>query len=347
MSANVPLVTVVTVCRNARTLIQECMESVRRQRMPPGAIEYIVVDGLSDDGTLELVREAAQAGVVSRFVSEKDGGVYDAMNKGVRLAQGRYIALLNSDDWFHPDMLARSVQLAVTTGADYVVSDAWACSPQGQRLFRFRADLASIAWEAPYAHLSLVCRKEVYERLSGYDTSFRIAADYDLMWRMHRLPAKCAVLRAALSSYRLGGLSAGDNYGEVLTIYARNADAIRAQLYASRLNLIGFLAVCTSRLEQALQQRPVAERQQFLGQAKDVYQQIGLLEAVQHHRLTKVWERSLGGVIAAEETGQQVPASTRHVARRLRVRYVLQRHGLIATAQSVVDACAARVLRTV
>jgi glycosyltransferase involved in cell wall biosynthesis len=339
MSANMPLVTVVTVCRNARAHIRQCLASVQQQRMAPGAIEYIVVDGLSDDGTVELVREAAQAGVVSRFVSEQDGGVYDAMNKGLRLAQGKYIALLNSDDWFHPDMLARSVQLAEQTGADYVVSDAWACNPQGRRLFRFRADLASMAWEAPYAHLTLVCRKEVYARLNGYDTSFRIAGDYDLMWRLHRLPAKCAVLRGALSSYRLGGLSTGDNYGEVLTIYEKNADEIRERLRTSRLNLIGFLAVGTVRIVQALQQRVGGDRCAFLLRAHDVYQQMGLEHAVRTHRMERLWMRTMGAVIAAGAVDSLRGGDALAAARLLRARYVLGRHGGWATLTSVARAC--------
>jgi glycosyltransferase involved in cell wall biosynthesis len=338
MSETVPVVTVVTVCRNARAHIRECMASVQRQRFPQGAIEYLLVDGLSDDGTVELVREAARAGVVTRFISEKDGGVYDAMNKGVRLAQGRYIALLNSDDWFHPDMLARSIQLAEATGADYVVSDAWACNPQGRRLFRFRADLDSIAWEAPYAHLTLVCRKEVYARLNGYDTSFRIAGDYDLMWRLHRLPARCVVLRAALSSYRLGGLSSGDNYGEVLTIYAKNGDEIRERLRASRLNLIGFMAMGANWMAQALQQRSGEERQALLCRARDVYRLIGVDDAVRAHDLARTWDRTLGGVMLLSADGAASLARPLGVARRLRARYVLGRHGLGAVLSSAVYA---------
>jgi hypothetical protein len=342
MSGKRPLVTVVTVCRNAQAHIRACMESVRRQRMAPGAIEYLVVDGASDDGTLALVREAAQAGVVSRFISEKDGGVYDAMNKGVRLAQGKYVALLNSDDWFHPDMLARSVQRAEDTGADYVVSDAWACNSEGRRLFRFRVDLASIAWEAPYAHLTLVCRKEVYERLNGYDASFRIAGDYDLMWRLHRLPAKCSVLRAALSSYRLGGLSAGDNYGEVLTIYAKHAEEIRAQLCASRLNLVGFLAVTTPRLAMFLQRRSAEERQACLRRAQEVYRLIGVSDAVRIHGMDRAWRNTLEEVRSRCEEGPSMMAGPVGAARRLRASYVLRRHGIWATLDSIRRACLSR-----
>ena len=343
MNTPMPVVTVVTVCRNARAHIRECIDSVRQQKLPAEAIEHVVIDGLSDDGTAEIVQAAARTGLISRYVSEKDGGVYDAMNKGLRLARGQYVALLNSDDWYLPDMLPRSLQAATENNADYVVSDAWACDPSGRRVFRFRADPESSCWEAPYAHPTLLCRRDVYTRLNGYDASFRIAGDYDLMWRLRRLGYTCAVLRAGLTCYRQGGLSAGDNYGEVLAIYTKNAEQICAQLNSSKLSLVGFLAVGTQRLAQMLTQSTPAERPGLFRRAQEVYLQIGLLDAVQHYRMAGTWQHSLGGVIAVGVAGSSDFASQLGQARRLRARYVLQRHGLLAAGASAVRACVGHI----
>ena len=107
-----PLVTVITVCynllKNGRAgHFRQCLKSVSTQDYP--AIEHLVIDGASQDGTVEQLEQYARQGWI-RYISEPDTGIYDAMNKGIRLARGKYIAFLNSDDFWHrQDAVSASV----------------------------------------------------------------------------------------------------------------------------------------------------------------------------------------------------------------------------------------------
>ena len=110
------LVSIVTVCYNSEKTIRKTIESVLAQTY--GQVEYIIVDGASTDNTVAVAREYEeqfrQKGYTYRIVSEKDRGIYDAMNKGLALASGELIGIINSDDWYEPD--------AVKTAAEKVFS---------------------------------------------------------------------------------------------------------------------------------------------------------------------------------------------------------------------------------
>src|SRR5665213_3928425 len=92
-----PLVSVITVCRNSEAIISECIDSVNAQTW--NSLEHIIVDGASSDGTQRHIEKSRQQANsrLSQFVSEPDGGIYDAMNKAVKLARGRYVDILNAD----------------------------------------------------------------------------------------------------------------------------------------------------------------------------------------------------------------------------------------------------------
>ena len=111
-----PLVTVVTVCFNAARTLAQCVDSVLTQTYPN--VEYVVVDGSSDDGTVELLERYAEH--IDYFVSEPDSGLYNAMNKGLALASGEYILFPNADDWYVADAIEQLVAAASYANADVV-----------------------------------------------------------------------------------------------------------------------------------------------------------------------------------------------------------------------------------
>ena len=99
-------VSIITVSYNSAETIQDIIDSVRRQTYPH--IEYIVVDGGSTDGTVDILRENEE--VIDRWISEPDDGIYDAMNKGIRMSTGDIVEILNSDDWYKPEAVETAVR---------------------------------------------------------------------------------------------------------------------------------------------------------------------------------------------------------------------------------------------
>ena len=197
-----PTISVVTVCYNSERTIRRTLESVRGQTY--GNIEYVVVDGGSTDGTLAVLDEYRH--VIAKFVSEPDSGVYDAMNKGVRMATGDWIHILNSDDFY--------------AASDVLHNAAPALDPQRTNYFLMWREFADRsrdlqAWDfsrwrlfvsAFLPHPALIVHRKQYEEIGLYNTGYRIAADHDMILR---LTAKWAGLKhnMPLTVMLQGGLS--------------------------------------------------------------------------------------------------------------------------------------------
>jgi glycosyltransferase involved in cell wall biosynthesis len=180
------LVTVITVAFNSAATISRTIDSVAAQTYP--RLEYIVIDGGSVDGTVEVLRQ--REGDIDIWLSEPDRGISDAFNKGIALASGQFIALVNSDDWMDPDHITRAVASLQATAADFAfgnllvhgVGNAPQHTIDGDPCYARRIRHAM----PDLSHPSLVCRREVYERYGLYDTKLRIAMDYDWLLRGHR-----------------------------------------------------------------------------------------------------------------------------------------------------------------
>lgn len=180
-----PLVTVVTVCLNSDRTIGATLRSVAAQDWP--RIEHVVIDGGSRDRTLDIVR--SEGAHVARVVSEPDRGIYDAMNKGLAAASGQVIAFLNADDAYSGPGVLRTVVQELRQGSlDAVFGDVeyFRASDPGRvvrryRSDRFRPDRIAYGWMP--AHPALFVRREVFERFGPFDTSYRIAGDFELVAR--------------------------------------------------------------------------------------------------------------------------------------------------------------------
>jgi glycosyltransferase involved in cell wall biosynthesis len=208
----------VTACYNSAATIRDTLESVAAQTHPH--IEHIVIDGGSTDATLDIVR--ASGARVARVVSEKDSGIYNAMNKGVRLATGDVIGTINSDDFYaDPGVIARVAQVFAETGADCVFGDLEYVHPADPTkvLRRWRSQpyvpgAFQRGWHP--AHPTFFARRELFERLGGFDESLRISSDYELMLRfMEPGRARSAHLASVLVKMRDGGVS-NRTFGNIL-----------------------------------------------------------------------------------------------------------------------------------
>ncbi|MBL8350013.1 MAG: glycosyltransferase [Burkholderiaceae bacterium] len=203
-------ITVITVTYNGGRTLVEALDSVARQTHPD--IEHIVIDGGSTDGSLALIKR--HGAHIAHMVSEPDKGIYDAMNKGLRMASGELVGFLNSDDTFATDDAIEQVARAASHGRpDAVFGDLVYVDPsRSQSTVRYwRAGNFSLAklrlgWMPP--HPTLYVRRDVIGRIGPFDARLRIAADYEFMLRLLSQPGlKVAYVPKVLVRMRLGGIS--------------------------------------------------------------------------------------------------------------------------------------------
>jgi glycosyltransferase involved in cell wall biosynthesis len=178
-------ISVITVCYNSAETIGHTLRSVREQIY--GNIEHIVVDGMSTDNTLDVV--AAEGKHVAKLISEKDSGIYDAMNKGITLATGDVIGFINADDFYASASVLTDVAAAFEKNAtDSCYGDlCYVSQSDPTRIVRYwrSNDFLPRSFEAGWCppHPTFFVRRSVYERLGGFNLSFKIAADFELMAR--------------------------------------------------------------------------------------------------------------------------------------------------------------------
>lgn len=181
-------VSIITVAYNAARTLRDTMLSVLRQTY--ANIEYIVVDGGSTDGTMDIVRSLeTDFGGRLRYVSEPDGGIYDAMNKGIRMATGDVVGLLNSDDYFTSDDVVERLAAAFDDHTDAVYGDVhYIRDGHPEECVRYYSSKRFrplwLRFGFMPAHPSFYARRSVYDRAGGYKRNYAIGADYEMMVRL-------------------------------------------------------------------------------------------------------------------------------------------------------------------
>ncbi|MDH3380504.1 MAG: glycosyltransferase [Gammaproteobacteria bacterium] len=204
-----PLVTVITVVRNSESTIEQCMLSVLEQTYDN--IEYIIIDGGSSDGTPTLLRRYVDN--IDYVVSQKDRGIYYAMNKGLSLATGDYILFLNSDDWYTPDAVSKLINSALKTGVDVTHADAMLI--ENGQTYRMTAWLHDGLYTRgmPLRHETMLAKSEVFVKYGVYDTSYKILADYVHLIKLYDERCTFYHVREPLLYFRSTGVSYTDTVG--------------------------------------------------------------------------------------------------------------------------------------
>jgi glycosyltransferase involved in cell wall biosynthesis len=205
-------ISVITVAYNSAATIAATLKSVASQTHVD--VEHIVVDGASTDGTPDVVREHGPR--VARMVSEPDRGIYDAMNKGVRLASGDIVGFLNADDYYaHDRVLANVAHAFGAARLDAVFGDVAFFQPERpDRLTRrYRAkkfEPKRLAWGWMPPHPALFVQREVFYKVGPFRTDYRIAGDFEWIVRAFGLPAiQYRHLADVMVHMRTGGISTG------------------------------------------------------------------------------------------------------------------------------------------
>lgn len=190
---NVPLISVITVCHNSATTIRDTIESVLNQTYT--SIEYILIDGNSNDETLDIIKSYEEIfkkkGIKYKYISEVDKGIYDAMNKGLRIAKGNIIGILNSDDWYEENALDeirnlynQNKRLSIYVGEMNRVN-------KDKIPYKINYNIKNISRTIhkamPINHPASFVHKDVYSKIGLFDIQYKLSADYDFIFRAYNL----------------------------------------------------------------------------------------------------------------------------------------------------------------
>lgn len=202
-------ISIITATYNSEATIKDTLISIAGQQYPD--IEHIIVDGLSKDNTLEIVKEFVH---VAKVISEKDKGIYDAMNKGVQLATGDVIGILNSDDFYTgPTILSKVMAAFEDPSVEAVYGDLQYVKPANLQVItrtwksgRYQKKALYYGWMPP--HPTFFVRRHVYEKCGLFNTALRSAADYELMLRvLLKHGTSVQYIPEVLVKMRAGGMS--------------------------------------------------------------------------------------------------------------------------------------------
>jgi glycosyltransferase involved in cell wall biosynthesis len=198
-----PLVTVVTAVRNNADTLERCLRSVQAQDYGP--VEHVVVDGGSTDGTQEIIHRHAES--IAALISERDAGISDAFNRGIGLARGEIIGLLNADDWYEPDAVGRAVQ-ALAEHSEAGIACGRLRYWRGKRPdVEFPSQPERLGVDMTVNHPTLFVRRQVYQRIGLYRTDLRLAMDFELVLRASRLGVGFVSLDRVLANMAWEGAS--------------------------------------------------------------------------------------------------------------------------------------------
>ena len=236
-------VSIVTVCFNSATTIEDTIRSVREQTYEE--VEHIVVDGGSTDGTQEIVSRHNRR--IQKFISEPDRGIYDAMNKGLRLARGDVVGFLNADDVYaSPTAIGDIVAALQADHTDGAYGDL------GLRGTRFAIEWSATGGPARIGrglstaggclpHPTFFCRTALYGELGGFDPAYRIAGDFELMLRfiekngicVRYVPKPLVRMRAGGRANTLRGVIQGNR--EIIQAFRRNGLEFSTRFFCTKL----------------------------------------------------------------------------------------------------------------
>ena len=199
-----PKVSIITVVYNGIAHLEQTIQSILNQNYEN--IEYIIIDGGSTDGTVELIRQYEDK--IAYWVSEADDGIYDAMNKGIAKATGEIVGLINADDWYEPHAVSTVVDTFATTDAEVVHGSLVIVQEDGSTFVKKVAyDLSSLKKGMLLNHPTVFVKRALYETYGGFNTGYRIVADWEKMMTWWMKGVNFIGINDTLAYFRMGGVS--------------------------------------------------------------------------------------------------------------------------------------------
>lgn len=260
MNYDVTVVTVVyeAVKQGRKDFFRQCLDSVARQHGVN--VEHIIVDGGSTDGTREMIEEFCKGRENVSWLSEPDKGIYDAMDKGLRMAKGRYVAFLNNDDYYHaPNGLKEAVSALDSSKADFSYAPAVVLTRTGARSTtspHLNPDLRNLLKGMPFSHQTVLVRTDLMRKLGGFSADYYRSADYAFILELVFAGKKAVRVENDFVTFRAGGFSSekpSENQREHLAAFSSLAKRylgrelsekeLKAYLYACILRSFGAVAL--------------------------------------------------------------------------------------------------------
>jgi len=211
-------ISIITVTYNSEKYLQDCIESVRKQSHKD--IEHIIIDGKSTDGTVRIIRRNAK--FISSWISETDRGMYDAINKGIQMATGDVIGVLNSDDMLaSADVIRTIADCFENTDTDSVYGNLVYVDPLNtQKILRFWKGISYKRYRFRYgwmpAHPTFYIRRKLISEFGLYESHYYTAADYEFMARyLYKHKVNATYLDHMIVKMRMGGMSNGNLKGRL------------------------------------------------------------------------------------------------------------------------------------
>ena len=203
LEPNKPLVSIITVVYNGAKHLEQTINSVLNQSY--ANIEYLIIDGGSTDGTVDIINRYENK--IDYWQSEKDGGIYFAMNKGISLAKGELIGILNADDFYLPDTVKKIVEAHTLAPSDIYHGDMQYVTENATLLSIAKPDINKMNEMPAIFHPTCFVKRVVYDKAGVFDTQYKISADYDLLLRYLKKNFSFHYIPEPLTSFRLGGMS--------------------------------------------------------------------------------------------------------------------------------------------
>ncbi len=208
-----PIVSIITSTYNSSKTVKKTMESVLNQTY--SNLEYIIADGASADNTLEIAEsyrvKFEEKGIKFKIVSGPDSGIYSGMNKGIALAEGEIIGLVNSDDWYELNVVEEIVKCYKETKFDVCYCDVNVVDGVGKVSLKHSKRMKKYFTTRKWNHPTTFITKEIYD-IRKYDESFRYYADWDMMLWIFKNYKNIQVINKPLSNFRIGGLTTSKSF---------------------------------------------------------------------------------------------------------------------------------------
>jgi len=204
---SLPLITVITVVYNGEKYLEETIQSVLNQTYDN--VEYIIIDGGSTDGTLDIIKKYEHA--IDYWVSEKDKGIYDAMNKGIMLSKGQLIGIINSDDFYNIDTIEKVVQKIVNKKIDIIYGNIILVDRAKKFIEKRKAKDWKLFFGMSLNHPAVFVSKELY-KMKMYNITYKMAADYEFLLFMKTKNKTFFYLNDILAYMRDGGVSVENKF---------------------------------------------------------------------------------------------------------------------------------------
>lgn len=203
------MISIITVTYNSAEYLSKTIESIKNQSYSD--IEYIIIDGGSVDGTIGIIKKYRN--LISYWVSEPDDGIYHAMNKGIKEANGDIIGIINSDDWLEPEAIEKVVNEAKTIEKEEFIIHGKVATYDAKGDFvairRPKFFPGYYLFSTPFKHPATFVSKKTYERLGLFNIDCGLAADYDFMIRSINNNIYCSYIDDVLTNMRLVGITSG------------------------------------------------------------------------------------------------------------------------------------------